>query len=86
MVCEVSDNTLCSTVEASRESNFLLDDHFEDFIRIIVHERASANHHFINEHSKAVPINCLTVTFIHDDLRSQVFRSAAKSVGPFSRF
>lgn len=85
MISEMSYDTLSSTIEASWESYFLRDNHFEYLIGIFMHERASPNHHFIYENAQAVPINCFSMAFVKDYLRCEILRGTTKGIGSFTR-
>lgn len=84
MISQVSDQTLSLLVEVTREPDLLGDDHFEDLIGIFMHEGAATDHDLIDEHAQGVPVNSLTVTFVQDNLRSQVLRSPTEGVGSLS--
>ena len=84
MIGQVTNEALRSFVEIFGETNLGLDDLFEDFKRIIVHERASTDQHLVNENAQTVPINRLAMSLIHYDLRSKVLRSATNGVGSLS--
>jgi len=47
-----------------------------------MHEWAPTNKHFVNEDAKCVPINWLAMTFVHDNLRSKIFRRATNGISP----
>lgn len=68
MICEVADQTLGTFVEILREADFSLDDLFEDFKRIVMHEGALTYEHLIDENSEGVPVHRLPMTLVHDDL------------------
>lgn len=80
----MADDALCPAVERTREADFLRDNHLEDFIRIFVHEWATADHHFVDEDAQAVPVNCFTMTLIEYYLRGKVLRRSTESIGSLS--
>ncbi len=86
MVGKVPYYALGSLIEFPWEPYPLIKYHLEYFVRILMHEGAPPHHHLIDEHPQTVPVDRLPMALIHDYLWSQVLRSAAQSVCPFSRF
>jgi hypothetical protein len=84
MVSQVPDQTFGLLVKVLGEANLLRYYHFEDLIRVFVHEWTPANHHFVDEHAKSIPVNGLTMTFVKDNLWSKVLWRTTQSVGPLS--
>ena len=64
MVSQMLNYRFSVGVEVLWEPNFLGEDHFEHLIGVFVHEWTPAYHHLVNEHSEAVPIDCLPMTLV----------------------
>jgi hypothetical protein len=86
VVCQMSNQTLGSTIEPSRKPDLLTDNHFEDLVRVVVHVGTPSYHHLIDEDAERVPVYWFTMAFVENDLRCQIFRSTTESIGSFARF
>lgn len=84
VVSEVTDQALCSLIELFGEAYLGLDNLLEDFKRIIVHEGARTNKHFINENAQTIPVNRFSVSLIHNDFWGKILRSATNGVSSLS--
>ena len=85
VVGEVLDDAFGVLVKRFWESNFLSEDHFEDLVGVLVHERTLPHHQLVDEDAQAVPVHRLAVALVHQDLWGQVLGRAAERVGPLAR-
>ncbi len=84
MISEVTDQTFRSLIEIFWKTYLSLDNLFKDFKRIIIHEGASANKHFINENAQTVPVDWFSMALIHYNFGSKILGSTADGISSFS--
>jgi hypothetical protein len=84
MISEVTDQAFRSLIEIFWKTYLSLDNLFKDFKRIIIHEGASANKHFINENAQTVPVDWFSMALIHYNFGSKILGSAADGISSFS--
>lgn len=78
---QMFDDTLGVLVEISRELDFALQDLLVNRHGVVVVEGIDTSNHFISQNSERPPVHRLAVTFVQQDLWSQVFGSATQGVG-----
>ena len=65
MISEVANDAFGVGVKSAGESDLLSENHFENFVGIIIHEGTSAHHQFVYKDAQAVPVYCFPMSFVH---------------------
>ena len=82
----MADQTFGVTWEAARKGYPVAKSHLEDLVGILMHEGWSSHNELVCEDTKSVPVSSATMPFIQYDLRRNVLRCAAESIGAVQRF
>lgn len=64
-----------------REHEFISHDLAVHFLHVLGVERRQSSQHFVQQRSKAPPINCLSISMTHQHLRCEVFWGTAEGFG-----
>ena len=80
MARQVPNNALGTLVEVLRKWDFSLHNHFENFERVVIHERTATHHKLVYEYAQSIPVHWLSMSLIHNDFRCKVFWGATDSI------